>query len=204
MKEAKVSIVGSVRPLPPSFYDKGTVAVARSLLGKRLVRVRGRAKLFGRIVEVEAYRGRDDPASHAYHGRTPRNKPMFGDSGHAYIYFTYGNHYCLNVTTQRPGVAGAVLIRAVEPLIGLSLMRQLRPAVPDLQLTNGPGKLTKAFAINKSLNEMDLTRPGPLYIGEPHEESSFVVGRSPRIGITSGKERLWRFYIKSNPYVSRV
>jgi DNA-3-methyladenine glycosylase len=204
MKSAKVSVVEElVRPLPRSFYDKGTVTVARKLLGKRLVRVRGRVELIGRIVEVEAYRGRDDPASHAYRGKTPRNTPMFGEPGHAYIYFTYGNHYCLNVTTQRPGVAGAVLIRAVEPLNGLSLMRRLRPGVPDLQLTNGPGKLTKAFAIDKSLNEIDLTKLGHLFIGQPKSESMFVIERSPRIGITLGNERLWRFYIKFNPYVSR-
>jgi len=204
MKSAKVSVIEElVRPLPRSFYDKGTVTVARKLLGKRLVRVRGRVELIGRIVEVEAYRGRDDPASHAYRGKTPRNMLMFGEPGYAYIYFTYGNHYCLNVTTQRPGVAGAVLIRAVEPLNGLSLMRRLRPGVPDLQLTNGPGKLTKAFAIDKLLNEIDLTRLGHLFIGQPRSESTFVIERSPRIGITLGNERLWRFYIKSNPYVSR-
>ena len=204
MKSAKVSVIEElVRPLPRSFYDKGTVTVARKLLGKRLVRVRGRVELIGRIVEVEAYRGRDDPASHAYRGKTPRNTPMFGEPGHAYIYFTYGNHYCLNVTTQRPGVAGAVLIRAVEPLNGLSLMRRLRPGVPDLQLTNGPGKLTKAFAIDKSFNEIDLTKLGHLFIGQPRSKSTFVIGRSPRIGITLGNERLWRFYIRSDPYVSR-
>jgi DNA-3-methyladenine glycosylase len=204
MKSAKVPVIEElVRPLPRSFYDKGTVTVARKLLGKRLVRVRGRVELIGRIVEVEAYRGQDDPASHAYRGKTPRNMPMFGEPGHAYIYFAYGNHYCLNVTTQRPGVAGAVLIRAVEPLNGLSLMRRLRPGVPDLQLTNGPGKLTKAFAIDKSLNEIDLTKLGHLFIGQPRSKSTFVIGRSSRIGITLGNERLWRFYIRSDPYVSR-
>lgn len=204
MKRAEMSgIEELVRPLPRSFYDKGTVSVARKLLGKRLVRVRGRVELIGRIVEVEAYRGEDDSASHAYRGKTPRNMPMFGEPGHAYIYFTYGNHYCLNVTTQRPGVPGAVLIRAVEPLNGLSLMRRLRPGVSDLQLTNGPGKLTKAFAIDKSLNEIDLTKLSHLFINQPRSESTFVIERSPRIGITSGNERLWRFYIKCNPYVSR-
>jgi DNA-3-methyladenine glycosylase len=194
---------GLVRPLHRSFYDRGTVTVARKLLGKYLVRVKGRARLIGRIVEAEAYRGRDDPASHAYRGRTPRNMPMFGDPGHAYIYFTYGNHYCLNITTQRLGIAGAVLIRAVEPLIGLSLMKRSRPSVPDIQLTNGPGKLTKAFCIDKSLNEVDMTIPGPLFIGETRSQRSFVIERSRRIGITSGNERLWRFYVKSNPYVSK-
>jgi len=177
--------------------------VARNLLGKLLVRRRGSARLVCRIVEVEAYRGGDDPASHAFRGRTPRNMPMFGEAGHAYIYFTYGNHYCLNVTTQPTGKAGAVLIRAVEPLEGITVMRQLRSGVNDLQLTNGPGKLTKALDIEKWLNEIDLTHTGPLYVANPVREERMVVCRSSRIGIRLGKERLWRFYIKSNPYVSK-
>lgn len=193
----------SIEPLPRSFYSKGTVTTARALLNKHLVRVIGRAVLIGRIVEVEAYGGRDDPASHAYRGPTPRNMPMFGEPGHAYIYFTYGNHYCLNVTTQRAGVAGAVLIRAIEPLKGLGVMKRFRPDVPDLQLSNGPGKLTKALAIDRSLNEVDLTRRGPLYIAKANELPS-TIKRSPRIGITSGIERLWRFCIQPTQYVSRV
>jgi DNA-3-methyladenine glycosylase len=192
-----------LEPLPRAFYERGTLTVARALLNKRLVRRNGRAMLIGRIVEVEAYGGRNDPASHAYRGRTPRNMPMFGDSGHAYIYFTYGSHYCLNVTTQPAGRAGAVLIRAVEPLNGLDVMKRLRPSVAELQLTNGPGKLTKTLGIDKSFNEIDLTRHGPLFITNAGSESSFVIERSPRIGITLGIERLWRFYIKSNQYVSR-
>jgi len=194
----------SIEPLARSFYARGTVTVARALLNKRLVRMNGRAMLIGRIVEVEAYGGRNDPASHAYRGRTPRNMPMFGESGHAYIYFTYGNHYCLNVTTQPAGIPGAVLIRAIEPLNGLDVMKRLRPSVAELQLTNGPGKLTKALGIDKSLNEIDLTRQGSLFIANAGSDSLFVIKRSPRIGITVGIERLWRFYIKSNPYVSEV
>lgn len=191
------------RTLSRAFYSRGTVVVARELLGKYLVRVRGSSRLVGRIVEVEAYRGGDDPASHAFRGKTPRNLPMFGEPGHAYIYFTYGNHYCLNVTTQPTGKAGAVLIRAVEPRDGIVTMRRLRSGVTDTQLTSGPGKLTKAMDIDKSLNEIDLTRIGPLFVTKPEGEELVVVGRSSRIGITLGKERLWRFYIKSNPYVSK-
>jgi len=193
----------SVKPLPRSFYTRGTVTVARALLNKQLVRLNEDDVLIGRIVEVEAYGGRNDPASHAYRGKTPRNMPMFGEPGHAYIYFTYGNHYCLNVTTQPPGVAGAVLIRAVEPLKGSDIMKQLRPGVPEQQLTNGPGKLTQAFAIDKSLNQIDLTKRGSLFIGQPSNEPPVTVERSPRVGITVGIERLWRFYIESNNYVSR-
>ena len=193
----------SIILVPRSFYSNGTVTVARNLLGKYLVRMKGSDVLAGRIVEAEAYRGSDDPASHAYHGRTPRNTPMFGEPGHAYIYFTYGNHFCLNVTTRRSGMAGAVLIRGIEPNVGIELMRKLRPRVSDQQLTNGPGKLTKAFDIDKSLNEIDLTIRGPLFIGSEREEMPIVIGRSPRIGIRVGRERLWRFYVKSNPYVTK-
>ena len=128
---------------------------------------------------------------------------MFGEPGHAYIYFTYGNHYCLNVTTQPIGKAGAVLIRGLEPLEGLTIMRRLRSCNTDLQLTNGPGKLTKAMDIDKSLNEVDLTSIGPLFITKPAHIEPIVACRSSRIGITLGKERLWRFYTKFNPYVYR-
>jgi len=158
--------------------------------------------MVARIVEVEAYRGRDDPASHAFRGLTPRNAPMFGEPGHAYIYFTYGNHYCLNITTQKPGSPGAVLVRAVEPLEGIALMRRFRPNVPDIQLTSGPGKLTKALAIDKALNEQDMTIKGPLYVTDPGPKS-FEIRQSTRVGVSLGKERPWRFYINGNPYVSR-
>ena len=191
------------RVVPRSFYARDTVKVAKCLLGKRLVRVKGRSRMEGRIVEAEAYRGIDDPASHAFRGRTARNAPMFGEPGHAYVYFTYGNHYCLNVTTQKRGIAGAVLIRAIEPLSGLNLMKCFHPGVSELQLTNGPGKLTRALAIDKSLNETDLTRTGHLFIGQSRKAPPIHIGRSARIGITLGKERLWRFYIKGNRYVSR-
>ena len=186
-----------------SFYARDTVEVAKQLLGKNLVRfVRGTC-LVGRIVEDEAYRGSDDPASHAFRGITPRNAPMFGEPGHAYVYFTYGNHYCLNVTTQETGTPGAVLIRALEPLEGLNVMRKLRPKVPDLALTNGPGKLTKAFGIDKSLNRIDMTNRGPLFLTDSGE-GSFGIVKSKRVGITEGRGRMWRFYIQENAFVSRV
>ena len=188
--------------LPREFYARDTVQIAEDLLGKRLVRVRGKSWMVGLIVEVEAYRGSDDPASHAFRGLTPRNAPMFGEPGHAYVYFTYGNHYCLNVTTQSSGTPGAVLIRALEPLEGVSMMRRLRPNVSDLALTSGPGKLTKALAIDKSLNEVDMTRIGPLFIEDARRGQNEIM-RSTRIGIRVGKERLWRFYISRNQYVSR-
>jgi len=190
------------RILPRFFYARNTVQVARDLLGKRLARIKGRMRMLGRIVEVEAYRGIDDPASHAFRGLTIRNQPMFGQPGHAYVYFTYGNHYCLNVTTEQVGIPGAVLIRALEPLEGLNAMRRLRPKVSDLKLTNGPGKLTKAFAIDKSLNEIDMTKQGPLYILESGPES-FEIVATQRVGIRDGKDRMWRFYVSGNAYISR-
>ena len=188
--------------LARSFYARDTVQVARNLLGNRLVRVKGRSRMEGSIVEVEAYRGGDDPASHAFRGLTPRNAPMFGEPGHAYVYFTYGNHYCLNITTQETGVPGAVLIRAIEPLTGLRAMQLLRPNVPDLNLTNGPGKLTKALGIDKSLNNIDMTKLGPLFVAES-DERKFEIETSTRVGIRQGVNRLWRFYIAVNPYVSK-
>jgi DNA-3-methyladenine glycosylase len=188
--------------LPRDFYARDTVKVARGLLGKRLIRVKGRVRMEGRIVEVEAYRGLDDPASHAFRGPTARNAPMFGEAGHAYVYFTYGNHYCLNVTTQEVGTPGAVLIRAIEPLKGLRAMRRLRPKVPDSNLTNGPGKLTKALGIDKSLNEVDMTKHGLLFVAES-DQAKFDEGRSARVGISQGTDLLWRFYITGNPYVSK-
>ncbi len=189
------------RVLPKEFYARETVRVAKDLLGKHLIRVKGKTRMAGMIVEVEAYRGSDDPASHAFRGLTPRNAPMFGEPGHAYVYFTYGNHHCLNVTTQASGTPGAVLIRAIEPLEGISVMRRLRPSVPDLALTNGPGKLTKALGIDKSLNEIDMTKPGVLFVKDA-KNVQIEIMRSTRIGIRVGKERLWRFYVLGNEYVS--
>ena len=190
------------RLLPSAFFARDTVKVAPDLLGKHLVRLKEGERMIGRIVEVEAYRGNDDPASHAFRGLTPRNAPMFGDPGHAYIYFTYGNHYCLNITTQKAGTPGAILLRALEPVEGIDVMRRFRPNVPDSELTNGPGKLTKALAIDKSLNEQDMTIKGPLFVADPGKDD-LEIWRSTRVGIREGLERLWRFYIKGNPCVSK-
>lgn len=190
------------RVLTTAFYARDTVRVAVDLLGKHLVRMRGHVQMVGRIVEAEAYKGSEDPASHAYRGVTPRNAPMFAEAGHAYIYFTYGNHYCLNVTTEPSGTPGAVLIRALEPLKGLQAMRRLRPAASDDELTNGPGKLTKALGIDLALNEVDMTKPGPLFVVDSGPRD-FRVKCSPRVGIRRGTDRLWRFYVADNTYVSR-
>ena len=184
------------------FYARDTLKVAPDLLEKCLVRKTEHGQMVCQIVEVEAYRGKDDPASHAYRGLTPRNAPMYGDPGHAYIYFTYGNHYCLNITTQKAGTPGAVLLRAVQPMEGIQSMRRLRPNVSDLELTNGPGKLTKALGIDKSLNEQDMTVDGPLFATDA-SRTDLEIWRSARIGIGDGRDKRWRFYTKGNPYVSR-
>jgi DNA-3-methyladenine glycosylase len=131
---------------------------------------------------------------------------MYGEPGHAYIYFTYGNHYCLNITTQPTGIPGAVLLRAIQPLEGLGTMRRLRPNVPDTELTNGPGKLTKALNIDKSLNEQSMTVKGPLFVAEPQSQlvqADYEIWRSTRIGVTEALDKRWRFFLKPNPYVSK-
>ncbi len=191
------------RRLGREFYERYTVDVARDLLGKLLVRRIEDELLVGKIVEVEAYRGRDDPASHAWRGMTPRNRIMFQGGGYAYIYFSYGNHWMFNVTTEPEGSPGAVLIRAIEPLQGIELMRRNR-GVEDLRLlTSGPGRLTKALLIDKSLNGVDLTTSTEIFIAQGDREEKFEIAATPRIGVSGGKRRKWRFHIKGNPYVSR-
>ena len=192
-----------MKPLPRSFYDRETLMVAKELLGKHLVRRTDDGDIVGKIVEVEGYRGSDDPASHAYKGPTKRNWPMFGKPGCAYVYFIYGNHYCLNATTERKGVPGAVLIRAVEIIDGLELARKNRKARSDVELSNGPGKLTKALNISKMHNGLDLTQLHALSIHHPETAENFVTTTKRRIGIKAGGERPWRFYIKNNKFVSK-
>ncbi len=184
-----------------SFYEASSQQVARRLLGKKLVRVLGGVRLAGIVVEAEAYRGRGDPASHAFRGRTKRNEVMFGEAGHAYIYFSYGVHYCLNVTTEPAGKAAAVLIRAVEPVEGVELMRMNRGVEDISALASGPGKLTKAFAIGRELNGEDLVHSETLFF----EDGPGVkpVGVSPRIGVSAAADRRWRFFAKTSRFVSR-
>jgi DNA-3-methyladenine glycosylase len=177
--------------------------VARELLGKILVRRLGPAVLEGVIVEVEAYRGYDDPASHAYRGPTRRNQVMFGQPGHAYVYFTYGMHYCLNVTTEPAGQPGAVLIRAAQPVNGIERMRKERRTERIKDLANGPAKLTRAFAVTRALNGHDLTLGTKLFIAETDNPEPLEIVSTRRIGIRVGLDRPWRFLIKGNPFVSR-
>ena len=190
-------------PLGRSFYERGTVRVAKHLLGKLLMRRLGATVLKGMIVEAEAYRGNDDPASHAYGGITRRNGGMFGAPGHAYVYFTYGMHYCLNVTTEPIGQPGAVLIRAAQPLRGIDRMMKERRTQRIKDLANGPAKLTQAFDITKALNGYDLTLGRRLYIGESDNPEPVHIVSTSRIGIRVGLEKPWRFLIQGNPFVSR-
>ena len=184
---------GELIKLPRSFYDRDTTLVARSLLGKYLVRVWRGVERVGRIVEVEAYVGPQDLAAHSSRGVTPRTRVMFGPPGHAYVYFIYGMHYCLNVVTERKGCGAAVLLRALEPVRNVE------------DRTQGPGLLCKAMRIDKRLNARDLLSDD-LYIAAAPESPAFAIAKSPRIGVAYARHwarRHLRFYIRDNPFVSR-
>ena len=189
--------------LPRSFYLRPTLVVAKDLLGKYFVRRLRREILVGKIVEVEAYRGEADPASHAYRGMTERNKVMFEEGGHLYVYFTYGMHFCANIVTQKQGVGEAVLIRAVEPLGGIGMMRRNRGIKNDDQeLTNGPAKLCEAFAIKRNQNGIDLLG-NEICIVYGESVSKRAIAGTTRIGIQVGKEKKWRFFVRRNKFVSK-
>lgn len=199
-----------MKKLPRTFYSRSAPHVAKDLLGKILVRRIGQTTLSGKIVEVEAYLGKKDPASHAYRGKTRRNEVMFGEGGHLYVYFTYGMHFCANVVTGKKDVGEAVLIRAIEPLHGIEQMKRKRgfTDVRHLQgvrhlntLTNGPAKLCEALGIKKEENGTDLRGDKIFLIGGESPKSA--IGTSTRIGITRGKEKKWRFFLKGNEWVSR-
>ncbi len=194
--------------IPRSFYLQDTVTVARSLLSCVLWRRSGRQLLAARIVETEAYLGANDSASHARKGlRSARNESMYLEGGHAYVYFTYGMHWCMNVVTQESGIAEAVLLRAAEPLRGIEGMRERRPkAKRDRDLMSGPGKLCAALAIDRQLDgePLDGKRLWLTVPEAPVDESSIAV--SPRVGVeNSGEAATWplRFYLRDHLHVSR-
>ena len=172
---------------------QGCLAAAKGLIGKVLVRVKGKKLYSGIIVETEAYLGSKDAASHSYRGMTKRNEYMFSEGGKAYVYFTYGNHYCVNAVIGKEGVAHAVLIRAVEPLEGIRHMMKNRGTDNIHNLASGPGKLTEAMEIDKELNGADLLGD-KLYIAEPDGIVKYKIVRSKRIGITKNPDKLYRFY----------
>lgn len=190
-----------LKPLPREFYLQPTIEAAPALLGKVLVHCTGEGIIAGRIVETEAYLC-DDPACHASRGMTRRNAAMFGEPGHAYVYFTYGMYFCLNAVTARKGVGEAVLIRAVEPLDGIEIMKRNRGVEEMTNLASGPGKLCQAFGLDLSHNGLDLTH-GELII----VDDGFVPGEiatAARIGIRLAADKPWRFYLAANPHVSRI
>jgi DNA-3-methyladenine glycosylase len=201
--------VKAIKGLPPDFFNRDPRRVSRDLLGKLLVRREGRMQLIGRIVEVEAYLGTGDPAAHAAAGRTVRNDVLFGPPGHAYVYFIYGNHYCLNVSCLPDGVPGCVLIRALEPVGGIEEMAHARGVsmqrAADLRkLASGPGRLAEAFGITRERdNGKNLTSAdSDLWIGD----DGYCVRRvliSKRVGITKAAELPLRYVIAGNEFVSQ-
>jgi DNA-3-methyladenine glycosylase len=189
-------------PLPREFYARPVVEVARELLGCVLIRRLGGLQLAGRIVETEAYAADGDESSHAFRGRTARNAAMFGPPGHAYVYRSYGIHYCLNVvTTHDGGPARAVLIRAMEALEGVAAMRQRRPGCGDADLLRGPGNLCRALAIDLTLDGADLSGNDVAIM--PAEAPTGPVVTTTRIGISRSVELPWRFYVQGSSSVSR-
>ena len=217
------------QPWPRSFYARDAVTVARDLLGRLLIRATVDGRSAGRIVEVEAYLGLTDPASHSYRGQTPRNAVMFGPPGHTYVYAIH-SRWCVNVVTEPEGVPSAVLLRAIEPSAGLELMRARRLArrrydrtrglravrdagarrvedadehIADRDLARGPASLCTALAIDRGLNGWDLTRGETLWIAGAAQAEPFEVAVTPRIGVTSAQESMLRFFVAGNPCVSK-
>lgn len=174
--------------------------LARSLIGKTLVRTVPGGRMVGRIVETEAYLPHD-AACHAFRGVTRRNRTLFLERGHAYVYFIYGNHFMLNVSGEEAGIGGGVLLRAVEPFQGLDLMQEQRGDVPARDLARGPGRLAEAFKVDMSLDGVDLCATGALWLGTPLAPAGRI-GRSVRIGISKDAHRRLRFYERGNAYVS--
>jgi DNA-3-methyladenine glycosylase len=187
--------------LPKKFYTQGAVKLAQDMIGMRINRKIGDQILSGIIVEAEAYMGENDPASHAYRGKTKRNEVMFEEGGKAYVYFTYGNHYCFNIVAGKKGKAGAVLIRGVEPIQGIEIMKKNRVTDDLYNLTNGPGKFARAFDIGRNLYGEDLTSD-LIFLTKPSFKRKVMVMKSKRIGITKNTEKLYRFFMRDNPFVS--
>ncbi len=184
-----------MKTLPRSFYARNTVKVAKELLGKTLVRKSGGKIMSGIISETEAYRHSDDPASHAYRGLTDRNKVMFGEVGIAYVYFTYGMHYCVNAVARSDSYdAGAVLIRALVPKLGIKHMIKNRKMDSLTNLTNGPAKLTQAMQITKKQYGENLTKQSALFITEGIKPKK--IKSNSRVGIKDGLDKLWNFKIE--------
>jgi DNA-3-methyladenine glycosylase len=191
-----------MRTLSRDFYDRDPVLVARDLLGMVLIRRTREGACIGRIVETEAYLSREDPACHAHRGRTRKNETMFGPPGHLYVYSIHAR-YCMNAVTEALNIASAVLIRAVEPLEGVELMRRRRGDVPFHDLTRGPARLCEAFGVDRQLDGWNLVAGNRIWVaeGKPLIGES-EVGISRRIGVTSAHDHELRFFLRKNPFVS--
>ena len=187
-------------PLTRAKLPVDTASLARFLIGKLVVRALREGFVSGRIVETEAYVV-GDAAGHAYRGMTPRNRTLFLERGHAYVYLAYGTSYMLNVSSETPGTGAGVLIRAIEPLEGIEIMQRNRGITRVRDLARGPGKLAQALRIDRRLDGLDLCRKGPLWLARDDHEPG-EIGQSVRIGITRDAHRPLRFYLSDNPFVS--
>lgn len=207
MQESTLSQLLSQK-LPRSFYLKDTLLIARQLPGKILVYNDGGELFAAKIVETEAYVGKEDESAHSYRGKTERNKVMFNTGGYFYVYFTYGMHFCCNVVVGQEGQGNAVLIRAVEPLLNLEKMKLNRfgktviSGREFINLTNGPAKLCRAFGFDKKHNGTDLCG-NSVFLSEGETIDPERIGVSTRIGIKKSVDLPWRFYIKNNGFVSK-
>jgi len=194
--------------LTRKFFIRPVLVVAKDLLGKVLIKRDGNRVLAARIIEVEAYDGKVDKASHSFNGKTKRNEVMFNEGGYFYVYFTYGAHFCCNVVTGKRNSGEAVLIRAVEPLLGINKMivnrfgRELKSEKEIYNLTSGPGKVCKAFGFNKEHSGLDLTNSSVFIVNQPKLKKN-MIGVSKRIGITKSVSLPWRFFEIGNPYLSK-
>ncbi|MQA88355.1 MAG: DNA-3-methyladenine glycosylase [Streptosporangiales bacterium] len=189
--------------LSRDFFDRPSPEVACDLLGRVLEHQSAEGLVAVRLTEAEAYAGEEDPASHAFRGRTARNATMYGDAGHAYVYFTYGMHYCINLVCLGPGTASAVLLRAGEVVEGADLARARRRRAGDRDLARGPARLCGALGVGRHHDGADVCDPaGPLRVLEGVPADPALVRTSPRTGVVGAKERPWRFYVGGEPYVS--
>ncbi len=194
--------VRKFKKLTRSFYARPTLEVAPDLLGKYIVYQSPVGKLSAKIVEVEAYIGKDDPACHAARGRTQRNAVMFGPPGFAYVYFVYGMYHCLNFVTEPEGFLAAVLLRAAEPEEGKEIMSRLSPGNSGCDLLNGPGKFCRSFGLTRDQNGLDLTG-NRIYL-EDRLVAVTQIRQSTRIGVRNGADRQWRFYDRDSKAVSKL
>jgi DNA-3-methyladenine glycosylase len=185
-----------LKPLPRKFYNRDTITVVKRLLGKLLVKSTSSHPIVAKIVETEACKGTDDPASHAYVGKTERNQLMLGKLGIVYVYLVYRNYHCFNATCERESVPGAVLVRSAEVLEELRIALKNRKTGSIKNLSNGPGKLTQALNISRVHNGTDPTKRGALFISAPKAKDDFEITVSERVGIKKGIDKPWRFCLE--------